>query len=86
MSGKGHPILTVIVILAAVGFFLGLVMTLFFSMVGSSEALSFKEKIGVLPSKGPSRNQTPWSRNWLSSGKTAGSRRSSCESTRPAAA
>jgi len=52
MSGKGHPILTVIVILAAVGFFLGLVMTLFFSMVGSSEALSFKEKIGVLPLEG----------------------------------
>ena len=52
MSGKGHPILTVIVILAAVGFFLGLVMTLFFSVAGSSEALSFKEKIGVLPLEG----------------------------------
>jgi protease-4 len=52
MSGKGHPILSVIVILAAVGLFLGLVMTLFFSVAGSSEALSFKEKIGVLPLEG----------------------------------
>jgi len=52
MSGKGHPILTVIVILAAVGLFLGLVMTLFFSVAGPSEAFSFKEKIGVLPIEG----------------------------------
>lgn len=52
MSGKGHPILTVIVILAAVGLFLGLVMTLFFSVTGFSEALSFKERIGVLPLEG----------------------------------
>jgi protease IV len=52
MSGKGHPILSVIVILAAVGFLLGLVMTLFFSVAGPSEALSFKEKIGVLPIEG----------------------------------
>lgn len=52
MSGKGHPILSVIVILAAVGLFLGLVMTLFFSVAGPSEALSFKEKVGVLPIEG----------------------------------
>jgi protease IV len=52
MSGKGHPILTVIVILAAVGVFLGLVMTLFFSVAGPSEAFSFKEKIGILPIEG----------------------------------
>jgi protease IV len=52
MSGKGHPILSVIVILAAVSLFLGLVMTLFFSVAGPSEALSFKEKIGVLPLEG----------------------------------
>jgi len=52
MSGKGHPILTVIVILAAVGLFLGLVMTLFFSAAGPPEAFSFKEKIGVLPIEG----------------------------------
>ena len=52
MSGKGHPILSVIVILAAVGLFLGLVMTLLFSVAGPSEALSLKEKIGVLPIEG----------------------------------
>jgi protease-4 len=52
MLGKGHPILTVIVILAAVGLFLGLVITLFFSVAGFSEALSFKERIGVLPLEG----------------------------------
>lgn len=52
MSGKGHPILAVIGILAAVGLFLGLVMTLFFSVAGPSESLSFKEKIGVLPVEG----------------------------------
>jgi len=52
MSGKGHPILTVIVILAAVGVFLGLVMTLFFAVAGPSEAFLFKEKIGVLPIEG----------------------------------
>src|SRR5512143_101546 len=52
MSGKGHPILTVIVILAAVGLLLGLVMTLFFAVAGPSEAFSFKEKIAVLPLEG----------------------------------
>jgi protease IV len=52
MSGKGHPILSVIVILAAVGLFLSLAMTLFFFVAGPSEALSFKEKIGVLPVEG----------------------------------
>jgi len=53
MSGKGHPILAVIVILAAVGFFLGLLLTVVFSVAGPSEAFSFKEKIGVLPIQGP---------------------------------
>jgi protease-4 len=52
MSGKGHPILAVLIILVAVGLFLGLVLTLFFSVAGPSEAFSFKEKIGVLPIDG----------------------------------
>lgn len=52
MSGKGHPILAVIIILAATGVFLGLVMTLLFYVAGPSEALSFKEKVAVLPIEG----------------------------------
>jgi protease-4 len=52
MAGKGHPIIAVIVVLAAVGVFLGLVMTLFFAVGGPSGAFSFKEKIGVLPIEG----------------------------------
>jgi protease-4 len=52
MSGKGHPILAVIVILAAVGLFLGLLMTLFFSVAGPSEPFSFRQKIGILPIEG----------------------------------
>ena len=52
MSGKGHPILAVIIILAAIGLFLGLVMTLLFSVAGPSAVFSFKEKIGVLPIDG----------------------------------
>jgi protease IV len=52
MSGKGHPILAVIVILAAVGLFLGLVMALFYSVTGPSEPFSFREKIGILPIEG----------------------------------
>jgi protease-4 len=52
MSGKGHPILAVIVILAAVGLFLGLVMAFFFSVTGPSERFSFREKIGILPIEG----------------------------------
>jgi protease-4 len=52
MSGKGHPILAVIVILTIVSLFLGLVMTFFFSVGGPSTAFSFKEKIGVLPIEG----------------------------------
>jgi protease-4 len=52
MSGKGHPILAVIVILAVVGLSLTLVMTLFLYVVGPSEAFSLKEKIGVLAIEG----------------------------------
>ncbi len=52
MSGKGHPILAVIIILAVIGLFLGLVMTFVFSVAGPSETFSFKEKIGVLPIEG----------------------------------
>jgi len=52
MSGKGHPILAVVIILVVVGVFLGLVLTLFFFVAGPSEAFSFKEKIGVLPIDG----------------------------------
>ena len=52
MSGKEHPILAVIVILAAIGLFLGLVMTILFSVAGPFEVFSFKEKIGVLPIDG----------------------------------
>jgi len=52
MSGKGHPILAVMVILAAVGLVLGLVLTFVFFAAGSSGAYSFKEKIGVLPIQG----------------------------------
>lgn len=52
MSGKGRPILAVMVILAAVGLFLGLLITFVFSVAGPSEAFSFKEKIGVLPIQG----------------------------------
>ncbi len=52
MSGKQHPILAVIVILAAIGLFLGLVMMLLFSVAGPLEVFSFKEKIGVLPIDG----------------------------------
>jgi protease-4 len=52
MSGKGHPILAVIVILAAVALFLGLVMTFFFSVTGPSEPFSLREKIGILPIEG----------------------------------
>jgi protease IV len=52
MSGKGHPILAVIVILAAVALFLGLVMTFFFSVAGPLEAFSFRQRIGVLPVEG----------------------------------
>jgi len=53
MSGKGRPILAVIIILAVISFFLGLIMTFLFSVAGPSVAFSFKEKIGVLPIDGP---------------------------------
>jgi len=53
MSGKGRPILAVIIILAVISFFLGLIMTFVFSVAGPSVAFSFKEKIGVLPIDGP---------------------------------
>lgn len=52
MSGKGHPILAVLAILAAVGLVLGLVLTFVYFAAGSSGAYSFKEKIGVLPIQG----------------------------------
>ena len=52
MSGKGHPILAVLIILAVVGLFLGLVLTFVLPMAGPSGAFSFKEKIGVLPVEG----------------------------------
>jgi protease-4 len=59
MSGKGHPILAVIIILAAIGLFLGLVMTLLFTVAGPSAAFSFKEKIGVLPIEGTITESDP---------------------------
>lgn len=59
MSGKGHPILAVIIILAAIGLFLGLVMTLLFTVAGPSEVFSFKEKIGVLPIEGTITESDP---------------------------
>jgi protease-4 len=52
MSGKGHPILTVIIILGAIGLILSLVMTFLFFVSGPREAFSLKEKIGVLPIDG----------------------------------
>jgi protease-4 len=59
MSGKGHPILAVIIILAATGLFLGLVMTLLSSIAGPTEAFSFREKIGVLPIDGAITESDP---------------------------
>jgi len=59
MSGKGHPILAVLIILVAVGLLLGLVLTLFMSVAGPSEAFSFKEKIGVLPIEGTITQSDP---------------------------
>ncbi|MGE5839139.1 MAG: signal peptide peptidase SppA [Deltaproteobacteria bacterium] len=52
MSGKGHPIIAVLLIIVAVGLVLGLALTFFYSVAGPSEAFSFKEKIGVLPIDG----------------------------------
>ncbi|MGE5841440.1 MAG: ATP-dependent Clp protease proteolytic subunit, partial [Deltaproteobacteria bacterium] len=52
MSGKGHPIIAVLLIIVAVGLVLGLALTFFYSVAGPSEAFSFKEKIGVLPIEG----------------------------------
>jgi protease-4 len=52
MSGKGHPILAVLILLVVVGLFLGLVLTFVLPMAGPSGAFSFKEKIGVLPVEG----------------------------------
>lgn len=59
MSGKGHPILAVIIILGAVGLILGLVLTLFVAVAGPTEAFSFKEKIGVLPIDGTITESDP---------------------------
>jgi protease-4 len=53
MSGKGRPILAVIIILAGISFFLSLIVTLLFSVAGPSGVFSFNEKIGVLPINGP---------------------------------
>ena len=52
MSGKGHPILAVLILLVVVGLFLSLVLTFVLPMAGPSGAFSFKEKIGVLPVEG----------------------------------
>lgn len=51
MNEKQHPLLLVMVILAAAVVVLGAVMTAIFSMAGPG-GLTFKEKIGVIPVEG----------------------------------
>lgn len=53
MSGKKHPILTVLVIIGIVAFFLGTTMVLVLTFFGPVPQLSFGEKIGVVPVEGP---------------------------------
>jgi protease-4 len=49
---KKHPVLTVILIIFAIGIFLGGVASLFLSLLGPSSHLAFGEKIGVIPIQG----------------------------------
>ena len=53
MSGNKRPILTVFVILGIIVLFLGMVLTVVFSLSGSSFSLSLRERIGVIPIEGP---------------------------------
>ena len=59
MPGKKHPILIVVVILAIVVLFLGGIMALILSFSGSSSRLSFGDRIGVIPLKGPIMDSEP---------------------------
>ena len=59
MPGKKHPILIVIVILAITVLFLGGIMTLILAFSGSSSRLTFGDKIGVIPLKGPIMDSEP---------------------------
>jgi protease-4 len=52
MPGKNHPILTVFIILGAVGLGLGLIMALILIFFGSSGNFSFGNRIGVIPIQG----------------------------------
>ena len=53
MSGKKRPILTVLVILGITVLFLGMVLTVVFSLSGPTSPLSFRERIGVILIEGP---------------------------------
>jgi protease-4 len=53
MSGKKRPILTVLVILGITVLFLGMVLTVVFSLSGPTFSLSLQERIGVILIEGP---------------------------------
>jgi protease-4 len=53
MAGKKHPILTVLIIIGAVVLFLATTMFIATKWVRPSSGLSFADKIGVIPIKGP---------------------------------
>lgn len=53
MPQKKHPILTVLVILAIVAFFLGTTMVLVMTFFGPASQISFGDKIGIVPVQGP---------------------------------
>ncbi|MEJ2724176.1 MAG: signal peptide peptidase SppA [Deltaproteobacteria bacterium] len=53
MSGKKRPILTVLIILGITVLFLGMVLTVVFSLSGSTFSLSRHDRIGVIPIEGP---------------------------------
>ena len=52
MSGKKHPILTVLIILGVTALFLGLIMTIILTIFVPDSNISFRNKIGVIPIEG----------------------------------
>ena len=60
MAGKKRPILTVLIILGVLVLFLGTVMTIIHTFLGSSSSsLSLGHKIGVIPIEGPITDSEP---------------------------
>ena len=59
MSEGKHPILIVFIILGITVIFLGVVMTIVLQFFGPSSSLSFGDRIGIIPIKGPIMDSGP---------------------------